>query len=114
MCEQYPRIARALWRETLIDAAIFREWVMNVGRTGGLCPDGSRPVRVGDPLESGRSGARQHYEIPMTQNEFADALGISTVQSTDTPSDRPFFLSSSDRDAGQARFPSYLFPRKRQ
>src|SRR5215217_8153556 len=31
ICERYPRIAAAFWRETLIDAAIFREWVMNVG-----------------------------------------------------------------------------------
>ncbi|WP_246756911.1 Crp/Fnr family transcriptional regulator [Bradyrhizobium neotropicale] len=27
-----PNVAAALWRETLIDAAIFREWIVNVGR----------------------------------------------------------------------------------
>jgi len=27
-----PNVAAALWRETLIDAAIFREWVVNLGR----------------------------------------------------------------------------------
>ncbi|MFL5022677.1 MAG: Crp/Fnr family transcriptional regulator, partial [Microvirga sp.] len=32
ICLRYPRIGAALWRETLIDAAIFREWVMNVGQ----------------------------------------------------------------------------------
>jgi len=32
ICEQHPRIATALWRSTLIDAAIYREWVTNVGR----------------------------------------------------------------------------------
>src|SRR5215207_5344104 len=28
----HPRIADVFWRETLIDAAVFREWVVNVGR----------------------------------------------------------------------------------
>src|ERR1043166_1078471 len=27
-----PLVAEALWRETLVDAAIFREWIVNVGR----------------------------------------------------------------------------------
>lgn len=26
-----PTVGRAMWRETLIDAAIFREWIVNVG-----------------------------------------------------------------------------------
>jgi CRP-like cAMP-binding protein len=79
MCDQYPRIARALWRETLIDAAIFREWVMNVGRREAyarmahvLCELVTRSRAVGLAQDD-------TYEIPMTQNEFADALGISTV-----------------------------------
>ncbi|SCY92571.1 Crp/Fnr family transcriptional regulator [Microvirga guangxiensis] len=36
LCTRYPRITAALWRETLIDAAIFREWVMNLGRREGV------------------------------------------------------------------------------
>jgi hypothetical protein len=27
-----PQVALALWRDTLIDASVFREWIMNVGR----------------------------------------------------------------------------------
>ncbi|RYE04455.1 MAG: Crp/Fnr family transcriptional regulator, partial [Sphingomonadales bacterium] len=27
-----PTIAQALWRDALVDASIFREWVLNVGR----------------------------------------------------------------------------------
>src|SRR3954454_19566650 len=30
ICERYPRLTAAFWRETLIDASIFREWVLNV------------------------------------------------------------------------------------
>src|SRR5215211_5652123 len=32
LCDRHPRIARAFWRETLIDASIFREWTVNVGK----------------------------------------------------------------------------------
>src|SRR5215210_2745370 len=32
ICDRYPRITAALWRETLVDASIVREWVLNVGR----------------------------------------------------------------------------------
>ena len=28
----HPGIAQALWRDSLIDASIFREWILNVGR----------------------------------------------------------------------------------
>jgi CRP-like cAMP-binding protein len=30
--EKYPRIGFALWRDTIIDAAIYRQWLTNVGR----------------------------------------------------------------------------------
>ncbi|MFL5005677.1 MAG: Crp/Fnr family transcriptional regulator [Microvirga sp.] len=30
--QAHPRIADVFWRDTLIDAAIFREWIANVGR----------------------------------------------------------------------------------
>jgi hypothetical protein len=31
LCHAQPRIADVFWRDTLIDAAIFREWIVNVG-----------------------------------------------------------------------------------
>jgi CRP-like cAMP-binding protein len=79
LCDQHPRIARALWRETLIDAAIFREWTVNVGRREAyhriahiLCELVVRMEAVGL--------AQDHTcEIPITQGEFADATGLSNV-----------------------------------
>jgi len=32
LCKRQPRICNAFWRETLIEAAIFREWLLNIGR----------------------------------------------------------------------------------
>ena len=79
VCNRYPCIAAAFWRETLIDAAIFREWVMNVGRRETynrmahvLCELMVRLRAVG--LAEGHS-----CDLPITQGEFADALGVTNV-----------------------------------
>jgi CRP-like cAMP-binding protein len=79
ICDRFPRIAAAFWRETLIDAAIFREWVTNVGRRGAserlahiFCELTMRLRAVG--LADERS-----CELPITQAEYADAAGLSTV-----------------------------------
>ena len=79
VCERYPRITAAFWRETLIEGAIFREWVTNVGRREAynrmahvLCELLVRLRAVG--LVEGHS-----CTLPITQGEFADAMGITTV-----------------------------------
>ncbi|GEO15027.1 Crp/Fnr family transcriptional regulator [Microvirga aerophila] len=79
ICERYPRITVAFWRETLVDAAIFREWVTNVGRRDAysriahvLCEMLVRLKAIGL--------AEDHAcDLPITQVEFADAVGVSTV-----------------------------------
>src|SRR3954452_6766976 len=67
-----PRIGDAFWRETLIDAAVFREWIMNLGRREAygrmahlLCEFYVRLRAVG--LTTDHS-----YEFPLTQAELAD------------------------------------------
>jgi CRP-like cAMP-binding protein len=79
ICTRYPRITAAFWRETLIDGAIFREWVTNVGRREGtsrmahvLCELVTR-LRAVDLVED------YSCDLPITQGEFADALGFTTV-----------------------------------
>jgi CRP-like cAMP-binding protein len=79
LCARYPRLAAAFWREALIDAAIFREWVMNVGQREGV----SRMAHVLCELLVRLRAvglAEDHVcNLPITQSEFADALGFTTV-----------------------------------
>jgi CRP-like cAMP-binding protein len=79
VCDHYPRITAALWRETLIDAAIFREWVMNVGRREAY----TRMAHVLCELlvRLRAVGLTNDYscDLPITQGEFADALGVTNV-----------------------------------
>jgi CRP-like cAMP-binding protein len=79
ICTRYPRLAAAFWRESLIDAAIFREWVMNVGQREGvsrlahvLCELLVR-LRAVDLVED------HVCDLPITQTEFADAVGFTNV-----------------------------------
>lgn len=72
-------IAEALWIDALIEASIFREWMVNVGRRDArtrlahlLCEFSVRLHAVG----LAEDGA---YEIPMTQEQLSDALGLTPV-----------------------------------
>jgi CRP-like cAMP-binding protein len=79
LCARQPRLTEAFWRETLIDAAIFREWMVGIGRRSAhariahlLCEFLVRMRAVGL--------AEDHAcELPFTQTEIGDALGLSTV-----------------------------------
>jgi CRP-like cAMP-binding protein len=79
MCVRFPRIAAAFWRETLVDAAIFREWMTSIGQRPAysriahlFCEMALRFRAIG--LAEGHS-----IPFPITQREIGDALGISDV-----------------------------------
>ena len=74
-----PALMRAFWRETLIDAAIYREWVGSLGSRRSLprvahliCELAARLEIVGLLKDDG-------FELPFTQQNLADACGLSTV-----------------------------------
>jgi CRP-like cAMP-binding protein len=74
-----PRVGDVMWRDTLIDAAVFREWMLGIGRRSAetriahvLCEILVRMRAVG--LTNAHA-----CELPVTQGELADALGLSTV-----------------------------------
>jgi len=74
-----PKISHAMWIDTLVDASIFREWIMNVGRRDArtrlahlLCEFALRLKLAGLGQDSG-------YELPMTQEQLADATGLTSV-----------------------------------
>ena len=79
---KFPNLGLALWRDTMIEASIFREW--NVGQRPALeriahllCEQTVRLEAVGII-----GGA-----IPMTQVDLADAAGLSTVHTSRTIQD---------------------------
>lgn len=74
-----PRLQRAIWTQTAIEASIFGEWVANVGRRDAqariahlLCEFAVRLRTAGLPAGNG-------LDLPMTQAQIADATGLTTV-----------------------------------
>lgn len=79
LIDNHAKVAHAMWIDTLIDGSIFREWIVNVGRRDSrarichlLC-EFSRRLEVTGMAEPGG------YELPMTQEQLADAVGITPV-----------------------------------
>lgn len=75
----WPNVAAALWRDTLVDASIFRDAIAGLGRRTArervahlICELAVR-LDVLDLIEGTR------FPLPLTQLELADALGITNV-----------------------------------
>ena len=74
-----PKVAAVLWRETLIDSALFRDWIVNVSRR----PAPARMAHLISELARRLEGVGllkddQAY-LPLTQVHLADALGLTSV-----------------------------------
>jgi CRP-like cAMP-binding protein len=74
-----PSVGRAMWYETLVDASIFREWTLNVGRRDARVRTAHMLCEFALRLELAGLGQRCDYELPMTQEQLADALGLTSV-----------------------------------
>ena len=74
-----PAVARAIIQLTLVESSIMREWVVNVGRRDAreriahiLCEFAVR-------LETRGLATGEGFELPMTQEQLADATGLTSV-----------------------------------
>lgn len=74
-----PAIASALWLDTLIDASIFREWVVNVGRRDSRARVAHILCELSLRMEQAGLARDHQYELPMTQEQLADAVGLTSV-----------------------------------
>ena len=77
--EGSPAIARALWWSTLVDEAMLRHWLVNIGRRDAydriahlFCEMWARLNAVG--LNEAGS-----FEMPVTQEQLGDTMGLTAV-----------------------------------
>jgi CRP-like cAMP-binding protein len=77
--ETHLHLGRLLWLSTLIDAAIHREWLVAMGRRPALHQIAHLVCELFLRLQA--VGLTQHmsFELPLTQAELGDVLGLSTV-----------------------------------
>lgn len=74
-----PAVGMAMWYDTLVDASIHREWTTNIGRRDALERISHLLCEFGVRLENAGLGDRSRYELPMTQEEIADCVGLTPV-----------------------------------
>ena len=74
-----PAVGRAMWIDTLVDGAIFREWIANVGRRDARTRIAHLLCEFALRLQLAGLGQQTQYELPMTQEQLADATGLTPV-----------------------------------
>lgn len=79
LAQARPTVARAMWIDTLIDAAIFREWIVNVGRRDSLSRLSHLLCEFALRLDAAGLATETGYEMPMTQEQLADCTGLTPV-----------------------------------
>lgn len=74
-----PAIGRALWHDSLVESSIAREWIANVGRRSARARTAHLLCEVAVRSERAGLGDRSAFELPMTQEQLGDALGLTAV-----------------------------------
>lgn len=74
-----PQVTQAFWRETLIHAAIYREWVENLGARQALGRIAHLLCELATRLELVGLLDDCSFDLPFTQQNVADACGLSVV-----------------------------------
>lgn len=75
----WPKVGMAMWRDTLVDASIFREWIANVGRQDARTRIAHLLCEFALRLKVAGLGKETDYELPMTQEQLADCVGVTPV-----------------------------------
>lgn len=74
-----PAVGKALWIETLIEGSIAREWIANVGRRDAQTRVAHLLCEFAYRLDAVGLGPECNYELPMTQEQLADTVGLTSV-----------------------------------
>ena len=77
--EEDPHLGRLLWLSTLIDGAIHREWLTAMGRRSAAAHMAHLICELFVRLEVVGQIQDDTIQLPITQSELGDTLGLSTV-----------------------------------
>jgi CRP-like cAMP-binding protein len=76
---RHPHLAFAFWRDSAALSAILGKWVGNLGRKNATARVAHLICEMGLRNEAAGLGTRSNYDLPMTQEQLADAVGVTTV-----------------------------------
>jgi CRP-like cAMP-binding protein len=78
-CERHPRMAAALWRATLVDSAVFSEWVVNVAQRPALSRLAHLLCEMMTRMEAMGLAENRRCDLRLTQADLSEATGLSVV-----------------------------------
>jgi CRP-like cAMP-binding protein len=76
---EWPSLGEALWRTTLVDAAIHRQWMVSLGARTALQRCAHLLCEQFVMAQASGRADGQQFPFPLTQNELGDVLGITPV-----------------------------------
>lgn len=79
LCVNHPGLAMAFWRDGTVDASIFAKWVGNLGRKNAQARVAHVFCEMGMRCEAAGLGSRTAFELPATQEQLAEATGLTSV-----------------------------------
>jgi CRP-like cAMP-binding protein len=79
LAETYPAVNQALWIDALVEASIHREWLLNIGRRNAKTRMAHLLCEFCVRMKTSAVGATRAYDLPMTQEQLGDALGLTPV-----------------------------------
>ena len=79
LTEGRPRITQALWWHELVTTAIQREWTVNLGQRSAYERLGHLLVELYLRLKTVGRAEDGRCDFPLTQNDLADATGLTAV-----------------------------------
>ena len=79
LARERPSVGHAILVKILVEASIFREWVLNVGRRDARMRVAHLLCELGVRLDVEGLAENYGYDLPMTQEQLADAVGLTPV-----------------------------------
>jgi CRP-like cAMP-binding protein len=79
LTSRYPRITRAFWWNTLVEEAVVRQWLVNIGQRTALERLAHLFCEIYVRLQIVGLASAAGCELPVTQSELADTVALSTV-----------------------------------
>jgi CRP-like cAMP-binding protein len=76
---RHPAVGLAMWYETLIEGSIFREWLVNIGRRDARTRIAHLLCEIALRMEVAGLGRSTSYELPITQEQLADSVALTSV-----------------------------------
>lgn len=78
--ERHRSIERAFWRSSLVDEATLREWLANIGQRDAFSRTGHHLCELWHRTKNrGLVDKSEEFDLPLTQEELGDALGLTAV-----------------------------------